>query len=84
MQSLSRRRLLGACLGASGALFARPLFAAPAPLITRPIPSSGEAIPVIGLGSWITFNVGRDPEARAGCAAVMRQFFGGGGRMVDS
>lgn len=84
MQSLSRRRLLGACLGASGALFARPLFAAPAPLITRPIPSSGEAIPVIGLGSWITFNVGRDPEARAECAAVMRQFFGGGGRMVDS
>jgi len=84
MQSLSRRRLLGACLGASGALVARPLFAAPAPLITRPIPSSGEAIPVIGLGSWITFNVGRDPEARAECAAVMRQFFGGGGRMVDS
>jgi len=84
MQSLSRRRLLGACLGAWGALAARPLFAASAPLITRPIPSSGEAIPVIGLGSWITFNVGRDPQARAECAAVMRQFFGGGGRMVDS
>ena len=82
--SSTRRHLLGSLLGLSGSLLLPPLHAAPAPLITRLIPSSGEAIPVIGLGSWITFNVGRDPEARAGCAAVMRQFFGGGWRMVDS
>ena len=53
-------------------------------LLTRAIPSSGERLPVVGLGSWITFNVGRDPEARAGCAAVMRQFFASGGRLIDS
>ena len=41
-------------------------------------------LPAIGLGSWITFNVGRDPVARAQCAAVMRAFFAAGGRMVDS
>ena len=28
--------------------------------LTRRIPSSGEALPVVGLGSWITFNVGND------------------------
>lgn len=57
--------------------------AAPAPL-TRAVPSSGEAIPLIGLGSWITFNVGSDPAARAQCTEVMRQFFAAGGRLIDS
>lgn len=81
---LQRRRLLAAFAGVAGGLLLPPLHAAPAPLITRPIPSSGEAIPVIGLGSWITFNVGRDPQARAECADVMRAFFAGGGRLIDS
>ncbi|RJF95506.1 aldo/keto reductase [Noviherbaspirillum saxi] len=53
-------------------------------LITRPIPSTGEALPVIGLGSWITFNVGNDRVARAACTEVMRNFFDAGGRMIDS
>ena len=52
--------------------------------ITRKIPSSGEAIPVVGLGTWITFNVGNDPVARDACAEVMRAFFAAGGRMIDS
>ena len=42
------------------------------PILTRRIPSSGEAMPVVGLGSWITFNVGNDPRARDDCAEVMR------------
>jgi diketogulonate reductase-like aldo/keto reductase len=55
------------------------------PVITRrPIPSSGERLPVVGLGTWITFNVGRDAGARRECAEVMRQFFEAGGRMIDS
>ncbi len=82
--SLRRRRLLKSLAGVAGSLLLPPLHAAPPPLITRPIPSSGEAIPVIGLGSWITFNVGRDLQARAECAEVMRQFFAGGGRLIDS
>jgi diketogulonate reductase-like aldo/keto reductase len=52
--------------------------------LTKRIPSSGEEIPVIGLGSWITFNVGDDREARANCAEVMRNFFAAGGRLIDS
>lgn len=50
----------------------------------RRIPSSGEAIPPVGLGTWITFNVGDDAELRAECAAVMQAFFEMGGRMIDS
>ncbi len=50
----------------------------------RVIPSSGETIPAIGLGTWITFNVGDDRAAREECAAVMRAFFAGGGGMIDS
>jgi diketogulonate reductase-like aldo/keto reductase len=59
--------------------------AAPARLIlTRPIPSSGERLPLVGLGSWITFNVGEDPVARDSCTEVMRAFFHDGGRLIDS
>lgn len=82
--SLQRRRVLGAMamLGLPGLVGAQAP-GAPA-MLTRPIPSSGEALPVIGLGSWITFNVGNDRAARAECAAVMRAFFAAGGRMIDS
>src|SRR6202008_4357393 len=54
-----------------------------APLARR-IPSSGESLPAIGLGTWITFNVGRDPPARAQRVQVMQAFFDAGGRVVDS
>jgi diketogulonate reductase-like aldo/keto reductase len=63
----------------------RPLSSlALASTITKPIPSTGERLPVVGLGSWITFNVGDDVELRDECAAVMRAFFAAGGRMIDS
>lgn len=76
------RRTTLATLGAL-ALPAAPAGAATPPL-TRAIPSSGELLPAIGLGSWITFNVGDDPPARAACTEVMRHFFAGGGRLIDS
>jgi diketogulonate reductase-like aldo/keto reductase len=41
-------------------------------------------VPVIGMGSWITFNVGRDPQLRAECARVIGAFLEGGGTVVDS
>ncbi|WP_225773705.1 aldo/keto reductase [Inquilinus sp. Marseille-Q2685] len=80
---LSRRTLLGA-MAAAGAAPMLPDAAAQASPLTRPIPSTGEAMPVVGLGSWITFNVGDDLEARDECAEVMRAFFAEGGRMIDS
>ena len=84
---MNRRDLLAA-LGAAAvarALSRVPLSAqAPTPILTRPVPSSGEQLPLIGLGSWITFNVGDDPAARAACAEVIRRFAARGGRVIDS
>jgi diketogulonate reductase-like aldo/keto reductase len=51
---------------------------------TKTIPPTGERLPVVGLGSWITFNVGDDEELQNECAAVMAAFFEAGGRMIDS
>ena len=76
--SATRRALLG---GALASLLPDTRAAAP---MTRRIPSSGEALPVIGLGSWITFNVGNDPAAREACVEVVRAFFATGGRLIDS
>lgn len=55
-----------------------------APLLSKPIPSTGEALPVVGLGSWITFNVGTDPAGRDASYQVVRAFFDEGGRLIDS
>ena len=82
----NRRRWL-ATATASLAPLAWPVLARPvaaSSLQMRRIPSSGEAVPVIGLGSWITFNVGNDPQARDACAEVVRAFFAAGGRVIDS
>lgn len=80
-----RRRLLQslAAAGAS-AMLGRVAAAQPPVLLTRPISSTGEVLPVIGLGSWITFNVGNDRIAREACTEVMRNFFDAGGRLIDS
>lgn len=83
---LSRRALMNALgAAAAAAMIAPPAAKAqPSPLITKPIPSSGEELPVIGLGSWITFNVGEDVVLRDECAQVMQAFFAAGGRLIDS
>ena len=52
--------------------------------LVPPVPSSGQQLPRVGLGSWITFNVGDDVAARDECTEVMRAFFAGGGRHIDS
>lgn len=83
---LSRRCLLRFLATTSVAAMMWPATGAAQPnsVITRPIPSTGEALPVVGLGTWITFNVGNDIEARDSCAAVMHAFFAAGGRVIDS
>lgn len=50
----------------------------------RRIPSTGEDIPAVGVGTWMTFNVGNDPVLRTESAAVMAAFFAAGGGMIDS
>lgn len=82
---LSRRAAIRAMAAGTAAAVFQPLsaFARTSPL-TKPIPSSGERIPVVGLGTWITFNVGDDTELRDECTEVMRAFFRAGGRVIDS
>jgi len=84
--SPQRRRWLAAVALAAGlpAQASGVLAQTPQGLITRRIPASGEALPVVGLGSWITFNVGNDPAARDACTEVVRAFFAEGGRLIDS
>ena len=79
----TRRRLLGA-LATASLLGPAVALAQPARPSTRAIPATGEAIPLVGLGSWITFNVGNDRVARDASAEVMRAFFQAGGRLIDS
>ncbi len=81
-------------LPAVSTLHAQPSATAPAPgptpapakaaVLLKTVPSSGEQIPAVGLGTWITFNVGNDSAARDQCAQVLRAFFAAGGRLVDS
>jgi diketogulonate reductase-like aldo/keto reductase len=84
---LTRRRMVRhlALSGIASALGHGVAFASQArALLARRIPSSGEELPVVGLGTWITFNVGDDVSARDECAEVMRAFFEAGGRLIDS
>jgi diketogulonate reductase-like aldo/keto reductase len=60
------------------------LFAAADSLLEKPLPGSGEKLPVIGMGTWRTFNVGGDPQLLAARADVVREFFRLGGGLVDS
>lgn len=83
---ITDRRTFMKAAAASGMALALPVAApgatqAPA---TRAIPSSGEMLPAVGLGTWITFNVGDDPVLREECAEVIAAFFEAGGRMIDS
>lgn len=68
---------------AAGATGVGPAPAA-APLLARPIPSTGETIPAVGLGTWRTFDVGTMPGAREPLREVLRAFVALGGRVVDS
>jgi len=52
--------------------------------ILRPIPSTGEMLPAIGMGTWITFNVGSAATARVPLLPVVERFFERGGAMIDS
>jgi aryl-alcohol dehydrogenase-like predicted oxidoreductase len=53
-------------------------------VITRAIPSSGEKLPVIGLGSWQTLDVDLRPNTGKQLGDVLSQFVKLGGRVIDS
>jgi aryl-alcohol dehydrogenase-like predicted oxidoreductase len=53
-------------------------------MLTRKIPSTGELLPVIGIGTWQTFDVAGDAQSRAPLEEVMREFVALGGKVIDS
>jgi diketogulonate reductase-like aldo/keto reductase len=53
-------------------------------MLIRPIPSTGEAMPVIGLGTWRAFDVGAGEAARQPLREVLRLLLDAGGRIIDS
>jgi diketogulonate reductase-like aldo/keto reductase len=84
---VSKRRTFLRQLGGLGvALLFRSsaISAAEQPAITKVIPSTGERLPVIGMGSWITFDVGEDSQARAERVKVLQAFFNNDGALIDS
>ncbi len=55
-------------------------FASP---ISRTIPSTGESVPAMGMGTWITFNVGNDAYLIESRTEVLKTFLDRGGSVVD-
>ena len=81
---MDRRKALG-FLAAAAAASALPPRAQPPGAHSRAIASSGERLPIVGLGTWITFDVGAGPSAaRRARGDILRAFLAGGGRLVDS
>ncbi|MDX1528677.1 MAG: aldo/keto reductase [Gammaproteobacteria bacterium] len=83
---LDRRSFLTLCgaTAAAAAMGSESIAANPLSPIVRPIPASSEMLPVIGMGSWITFHVGDNPAERATRVEVLREFFARAGGMIDS
>jgi aryl-alcohol dehydrogenase-like predicted oxidoreductase len=54
------------------------------PVIKRPIPPSKESLPVVGLGTWQTFDAGHELRARAPLKRVLGEFARLGGKVIDS
>ena len=53
-------------------------------MLTRTIPSSGEKVPVIGLGTWRAFDVDLSADVRKQLEDVLSTFVKLGGRVIDS
>lgn len=84
---ITRREFLqatGSALAAGSLAPWSGAIAAESVALRKPIPSSGETLPVIGLGTWQTFHVGQDPAVRAPLREVLRVFFDRGGTLIDS
>jgi diketogulonate reductase-like aldo/keto reductase len=78
-EPLTRRAVLR-LMGAAAA--GRP--GAAAPIRERPIPSTGETLPVVGVGTWRVFDVGASATERAPLKDVLQRFVELGGRVIDS
>ncbi len=83
---LTRREILalGAGLGAAALGIAPARAQTAKPVLTRKIPRTGEALPVIGLGTAIVFDIAGDAAARSERSKVIQTFLDGGARLIDT
>lgn len=82
----TRREILAAAAGlaAGSALGMAQAQSTAKPVLTRPIPRSGEMLPVIGLGTAIVFDIADDAAKRAERARVLQTLLNGGARLIDT
>ena len=78
--AITRRALLSLMTAAA----ARPALGDPSSMLERPIPSSGEKVAVVGLGTWRVFDVGASRAERDPLKDVLGRFVALGGRVIDS
>lgn len=84
-QNPARRGLLKLVAGCAAlTVMSNPASAQPSVILKRPIPRSGEALPVVGVGTWQTFDVGPKAPERAELKDVLRILVESGGSVVDS
>jgi len=85
MFRVNRREFMKRLGGVAGlAALARAGLTQTREVITRRIPATGEQLAAIGMGSWLTFDVGENSRARAGLRTVLEAFFDHGGALIDS
>lgn len=83
--TISRQQFVRQCgLSLAGAILLPGFTASFMKQILRTIPASGEKIPVIGLGSWLTFDKGSSEQELAPLRQVLKSFYESGGTVVDS
>lgn len=81
----ARRSALRGLAGLAGLAAVRPFPVQSAEgLVARVIPSSGETLPAIGVGTWQTFDAGGDAKNRGALKEVLALFAAAGGRVIDS
>ncbi len=86
-RSCTRREAARLLAGTGAALLLSPAMTIAqqnAVLLTRPIPSTGEKIPVVGLGTWQVFDVGGAAAERQPLKEVLTRFVQLGGKVIDS
>jgi aryl-alcohol dehydrogenase-like predicted oxidoreductase len=83
---LSRREIvkLGVVAGASALFPDTPLFAQSGELAERAIPSSGEMLPIVGIGTARRYNVGETAAERAPLKDTIAKFSELGGKVIDT
>ena len=82
--SLAAMLPAGAAAPATVPSTAPPATSSTPPMHTRPVPSTGEALPVIGCGTWVGFDHAPGSAEHQRLPGVLRALFDAGGRVLDS